>query len=131
MNKKNPYRLFLLVSVLLLVAALITLFRSVTSSSGRYDFHKLEMLPRFAAKEYCSCLYVVQQTEGYCLDFINPKVRLGGRSIHLNWLVRTEIVGPKSAANDPINPKSTRSSVLGFYPATAQFDPNNGCRLVF
>lgn len=102
----------------------VVMVRNAISSAAKYDYSKLDMLPRFAAKEYCSCIFVVKQNEDYCKEFVNPKVSLFGTRISVNWIVGTSTIEDTAA-------KDTRSSVLGFLRAEAEFIPNKGCRLRF
>lgn len=123
MNKKWRKKILILSASLVIgIAAFVYFAGSVQSS--KYDYTKLEMLPRFSAKEFCSCLFVVGQTEDYCREYINPKFNLGGLTIKLSWLVSTFVESNTTK-------KLTRSQVLGWYTAKAQYDPEQGCRLVF
>jgi hypothetical protein len=37
-----------------------------TACQARYANNDLELLTQYAAKEYCSCLFVMKQTRSYC-----------------------------------------------------------------
>lgn len=42
------------------------------AASARAEASLLELLTGFAAKETCSCIFVVGQTDDYCKDFGSP-----------------------------------------------------------
>lgn len=50
--------------IVILAAAL-----AASSCSDRYEENDLELLTSYRAKELCSCLFVMEQTEDYCVAF--------------------------------------------------------------
>ncbi len=114
-----------------LVGLLAFVHMAGSMQSSKYDYMKLEMLPRFSAKEFCSCLYVVGQEEKYCRKYISPKFNFGGVIIRLHWLVSTYIEDKGANVEGNDTKKTIRSQVLGWYNARAQFDSVSGCRLLF
>ena len=80
--------------------------------SHGYPNNDLQMITVYRAKELCSCLFVIQQTEDHCI----------------NWTVANPNI--TSFDIDAEN-KSVRSQALMFWHAKADFiDDKTGCRIV-
>ncbi len=55
--------------------------------ADRYDNHDLELLTRYKAKDFCSCMFVMQRDEDYCRDWTVASPNLA--SIKVNEEDRT------------------------------------------
>ena len=122
MNNKKRLFVFIFLAIALTLTTLT--YRTLSPSPpSPYDYTEWEMLPRFVAKEFCSCLYIVEQSPSYCHDYVvGTKVNLAGfLRIKTSWLASPQIEKEK---------KEIQSSFLGFFTTKAQFHPDHGCRLV-
>ena len=48
---------------------LLVLFFLCGCKADGYDNHDLELLTRYKAKDFCSCMFVMQRDEDYCRDW--------------------------------------------------------------
>jgi len=60
--------------ILLCCAALLS--AAACSNSGRYERNDLELVTAYTAKDFCSCMFVMERDEGYCRAWTkaNPQV---------------------------------------------------------
>lgn len=92
-------------TLLLLVAAL-SISCSHAKAGREYDNSDLQLVTGYAAKEYCSCIFVMEQTEDFCNRWTraNPQVtsvRLDRQektvqsSALVMWGARARYTGPR------------------------------------
>lgn len=56
------------------------------SPDREYDNNDLELVTRYAAKELCSCLFVMQRDQGYCGEWTRASPNL--RTYRVDWANR-------------------------------------------
>ena len=84
---KPPFTLSLSKGVLLAVALLSS---CGSSGEGRvYSYNDLMLLTGYTAKDACSCLFVMEQTEEYCRAWVKANPPLGRFTIDLNKKIVT------------------------------------------
>lgn len=91
---------------------LFVLIFLVGCQNDGYPNHDLYMLPRYKAKETCSCMFVMNRDEEYCRAFTFANPNLATMSIDLEQ-------------------KSIQAESLLYWSATAQWQaPKTGCVLL-
>lgn len=85
---------------------------SCSSESGRqYERNDLQLLTAFAAKEMCSCLFVMQRDETYCREWARQDPNL--RTYDIDW-----------------NAKRVETQAVLYWGARAHYvSPRRGCVL--
>lgn len=97
-------------SVVPLLLALVLV--APACDSPRYQDNDLELLTRYRAKEMCSCLFVMEQTEPYCASYTVQPPDLATYTV--DW-----------------DKKEVRTQAMMYWGARARFQgPLWGCRLV-
>jgi len=93
------------------LATLLVIAAGLATSCARYDQNDLELLTAYSAKEMCSCLFVMGQTEAFCRT----------------WTKQAPDV--KSVTIDRQD-KSVRAQAVMMWGARARFvDRRHGCVL--
>lgn len=88
----------------------LTLLFLSQMSFAKYKGSSASFATAFAAKEMCSCLFVVGQTKKYCKQYIKNKV-----------------FNPPVSVNN--KQKKVSSSILGLWRRKAKYmGPKTGCR---
>ena len=90
-------------------------------------YNKLDMLVRFMAKAYCSCHFIMQQSDDYCREYVTEKVPLLGTTIASTTMARIRVV--KTDGKDGYI-RLVKVTALGISEARAADLGRRGCRLL-
>lgn len=92
---------------LVLALGLAALFASCEAGPDRlYQMNDLQLLTRYAAKEMCSCLFVMERDEDWCAHWtkqspnlrtyrVNRQARIVETQAVLSWTARARWVSPR------------------------------------
>ena len=87
---------------------LLPLLGSLWSCQGEgYDNHDLELLTRYKAKDFCSCMFVMKRDENYCRDWTVASPNLASIKVDKELkVVRTQAIHYWSATARYINERT-------------------------
>ena len=136
MSRMRAFRIKIyLAAAFALAASLLFLKLGKHDIRATYEHDKLSLLARFVAKEYCTCLFVHEQTEAYCDDYIGTEIPLLGVRFNTSWITSYSVASPKisqaktTASPEEVFQRSVRASALYFAKAEARYYGEKGCRL--
>lgn len=125
MNRRQTFALKLAV-ILALCLGIFGVRHFRKDIRSRYAYDKISILARFMAKEYCSCRFVVGQSEAYCHDFITAEIPLLGMRLRTTSLARVKVI-PGPGIEEYENAVIARA--LLFTKAEARYTRHQGCLL--
>lgn len=125
MKHLEAFRLKLLL-VTVFALAIVALWLTHRDIRSKYRYDKLAVLARFAAKDYCTCRYVIGQTDEYCREYVDAEIPLLGFRVKLGWTTKisTRPVANESGYTAVVNTRSLLAAT-----AEARYYGEAGCRL--